>query len=256
MGSFGSPYLDVTTLSVGTLTTQFPLAFLYLHRLLPYSPTQVVLPQEKEGDGLNIYPVLVETLWESSEEEHHLSPSLPLSVPIVSSHSNRDASTQTEEVLSFSLALRQLQEATQVKAQHEWRLALKLEGLAKNYEDQQFRIVQEQEDQLTMMTEQMDTTFREVLSHMNQADSVRLLPWFLSTAAKSGAGPTCSVSEAITSITTSKLEGTTALASMSSPICRVSTSPPVQSLLQTSQGCSGPRWQVDCRGLREHHRLW
>ena len=51
-GSFGSPYLDVTTLLVGTLTTQFPLAWLHLHRLLPYSPTQIVLPYEKEGDGL------------------------------------------------------------------------------------------------------------------------------------------------------------------------------------------------------------
>ena len=43
-GSFSSPYLDVTTLSSGTFTTQFPLALLYLCRLLPYSPTQVILP--------------------------------------------------------------------------------------------------------------------------------------------------------------------------------------------------------------------
>ena len=73
-GSFGSPYLDVTTLSDGTLTIQFPLAQLCLCRLLPYSPTQIVFPWEKEGDGLNIYPVPMETLWESSEEEHHFSP--------------------------------------------------------------------------------------------------------------------------------------------------------------------------------------
>ena len=37
-GSFRSPYLDVTTLSVGTLTAQFPLAWLWLHRLLSHSP--------------------------------------------------------------------------------------------------------------------------------------------------------------------------------------------------------------------------
>ena len=73
-GSFGPPYLDITTLSVGALTTQFPLAWLCLHRLLPYFPTQILLPWEKEGDGLKIYPVLMEILWESSEEEHHLSP--------------------------------------------------------------------------------------------------------------------------------------------------------------------------------------
>ena len=40
---------------------------------------------------------------------------------------------QTKEVLDFSLALRKLQEVTQAKAQLELWLALKLEGLAKNY---------------------------------------------------------------------------------------------------------------------------
>ena len=43
---------------------------------------------------------------------------------------------QTEEALDFSLTLRQLQEVTQAKAQLDWRLALKLEGLSRNYEDQ------------------------------------------------------------------------------------------------------------------------
>ena len=87
-GSFGSPYLDVTTLSAATITTQFPLAKLSLHWLFPCSPTQIILPQEKEGDGLTIYPFLMETLWDNSEEEHHLSPPLPLSVPIIFFHSN------------------------------------------------------------------------------------------------------------------------------------------------------------------------
>ena len=62
-------------------------------------------------------------------------------------------SMQTEEVLNFSLALWQLQEGTQAKAQLEWRLVLKLEWLSKNYEDKQFRMVQEEEDQQTRMTE-------------------------------------------------------------------------------------------------------
>ena len=74
-------------------------------------------------------------------------------------------------------------------------MALKLEGLDKNYEDQQFRMVQEQEDQWTRMAEQMDTTH--------------------------------SVSELLTSITTSELEGPTALASTSSLAGRVSTPAPV-----------------------------
>ena len=158
----------------------------------------------------------METLLESSEEEYHLIPPLPLSVPVISSHWNRDGSTQTKETLSSSHALRQLQEGTQAKAQLEWRLALELEGLAKNYEDQWeglaksfenqwFRLVQGQEDQWSRMAEQMDTTSRGVLSQLSQANSVRLLPWFLSTAAQSGAGPICSVSKALTS----ELQGTT-----------------------------------------------
>ena len=126
---------------------------------------------------------------ESSGEDQHLSSPVPLSVPSTPSHPNRDASLQTEEALSFSAALRQLQAATQAKAQLEWELLLKWEGLARNHEGQQAR-----------MAEHMDTAFREVLSQMNQADLVRLLPCFLSIAANPSAGPICSVSEALTTV--------------------------------------------------------
>ena len=77
------------------------------------------------------------------------------------------------------------------------------------------------------MAEQIDTSIREVLSEMSQANSVRLLPWFLSTAAKPGVGSTHSVDEVLTFFTTPKLEETTALASISSTVLRVSTLPPV-----------------------------
>ena len=124
---------------------------------------------------------------------------------------------QTKEVLDLRLALRQLQKVIHAKAQIEQRLALKLEGLANNYEDQQFRMVQGLEDQWSRMAEHMDTTFQDTLFQMSQANLVRLLPWFLSATTKSGAGPTCSVSEALTSVTTSELEGTTAPASTGQP---------------------------------------
>ena len=129
-------------------------------------------------------------------------------------------------MLGFSLAFRQLQEAIQAEAQLEWGLALEVDGLTKSYEDQWFRMVQKQEDQWTRMVEQMDTTFREVLSQMSQANLVKLLWWFLSATAKSGAGPTHSVNEALTAIITLGLEGTTAPASISSPAHHVSTRPP------------------------------
>ena len=80
-GSFHSPCLDVTSISAGTSTIYFPLALLCLHMLPLYSSTQVILPCKREGYGLKVYPFLLETLWESSEEEHLLSHPVPLSVP-------------------------------------------------------------------------------------------------------------------------------------------------------------------------------
>ena len=61
-GSLGFPFLDVTTLSAGTATTQFPLNWLCLCRLLLYCSIQVVLPQEKEGVRLKVLPFLKEAL--------------------------------------------------------------------------------------------------------------------------------------------------------------------------------------------------
>ena len=103
-------------------------------------------------------------------------------------------------VISFSTALRQLQGATQAKTQLEWELLLKWEGLSRTHKDQQTRVTKEQEDQQARrtkeqedyqarMTKQVDTTFREVLSQMSEANLVRLLPWFLSATANSTAGP-------------------------------------------------------------------
>ena len=218
-GSFGFPYLDITTLSVGTSTTQFPLTQLCLCRLLQYSSTQVILRWEKEGYRLKVIPFLKEALWENSDEDHCLSPFIPLSVPIASFHSHRDAGSQTKEALSFNVPLRQFQAVTQARTQLEWELA------------------RNQEDQLAKMAEQVNTTFKEVLSQISQAHLVRLLPWFLSATTSPGAGPVCSVIEALTTVmqpkadasvynTTWEFKGSTAPASMSSPACQANTPPP------------------------------
>ena len=76
-GSSSFLYLDVTTLSLGTLTIEFPLDQLCLWWMLPYSQTQVVLPCEAEDEELKVYSILQEVLWESSKEDHHLSDPIP-----------------------------------------------------------------------------------------------------------------------------------------------------------------------------------
>ena len=50
--SFGLLYQDVTTLSGGTSSTQFPLDLPCLCRLHSYSTTKVVLPQEEGEEGV------------------------------------------------------------------------------------------------------------------------------------------------------------------------------------------------------------
>ena len=49
-------YLDVSTLSQGTSSAHFPLDWLCLCRLLPFSDTEVVLPQEEGEMGLKVFP--------------------------------------------------------------------------------------------------------------------------------------------------------------------------------------------------------
>ena len=80
-GPFSFLYLYMTTLSGGTSSAQFPMDWLCLCRLHPYSNTKVVLLGEEGEEGLKVYPFFQETLWKSSKEEHQLSILMPLSVP-------------------------------------------------------------------------------------------------------------------------------------------------------------------------------
>ena len=116
-GSFGLPYMDVGTLPEGVSTIQFPLFQLHLHWLLLYSPTQVILPKEKEGNELMVTLIIKEALWDSSVEDHHMSSLVPLSAPAAPPCPNKDESSQTDKGLDLSTALRQLQVITQAKSQ-------------------------------------------------------------------------------------------------------------------------------------------
>ena len=53
-GSSSFLYLDITNYSLGALATQFPLEWLCLQPLLPYSATQVVLQHQEEDKELKV----------------------------------------------------------------------------------------------------------------------------------------------------------------------------------------------------------
>ena len=75
-------YLDVGTFSWDVAFTQFPLDRLHLCQLLPFSESEVLLPHKMGEECLKTYPHLPEFLWDRSEEEHHLSDSISLSIPL------------------------------------------------------------------------------------------------------------------------------------------------------------------------------
>ena len=89
-GSSHLPYLDMNTLSGGTLSAQFPLDWLCLHRLLPFSDTEVVLPWEEGETELKVLPHFLEALWQCSEGEHYLSGLISLSVPLSAPHPHQE----------------------------------------------------------------------------------------------------------------------------------------------------------------------
>ena len=115
----------------GIASTQFPLDRLHFCQLLPFSGSEVLLPCEVGEEGLETYPHLPEFLWDSSDEEHHLSNPSFLSVPLPApplpleegtqtegGGDNHPASTQTEG-LGYHPSLKLLREANQARAQLE-----------------------------------------------------------------------------------------------------------------------------------------
>ena len=199
--------LDITTLSLGALTTQLPLDQL-CPAVAPNSPTQDILPCEAEDKELKVYPILQEILWESSEEDNCLSDPILLLVPPSPFFLHHEENSQTEEGPSLSLALTQLQGVSQARAQLKWELAHEWEGLVKRYEDWQSKLATKHEDQRAVMAtkheecwarmeEEMDATFWEVFSETSSIDSIRLLLWCISTPANPGALPACYLCEAL-----------------------------------------------------------
>ena len=126
-GSSCLPYLEVSTLSEGTSSTQLPLYWLHLHRLLPFSDTEVVLHWEEGEMGLKVFLHFWEALWQSSGEEHNLSDLISLLVPSLASNPHQEEGIQMEEGLSFHPALKLLQDVNQARAQLECELAQEIQ---------------------------------------------------------------------------------------------------------------------------------
>ena len=152
-------YLDMDTFSEGVASAQFPLDRLFLHQLLPFSKSEVLLPSEVGEEGLKTYPHHPEFLWDRSEEEHYLSGPISLSIPLpapalllevctqtkagLDSH---PACTQTEgglgchptstqtEGLGYHPSLKLLWEANQARAQLECELIQETKKLAERCE--------------------------------------------------------------------------------------------------------------------------
>ena len=95
-GMSHSLYQDVGTLSGATSSAQFPLEWLHLHQLIPFTRTEVLLLQEEGEERLEMYPYHPEIMWESLEEEHHLSVSISLFASMSAPPPHLEEGTQTE----------------------------------------------------------------------------------------------------------------------------------------------------------------
>ena len=145
-GMSHSLYLDVGTFSEGVASAQFPLDRLHLCWLLPFSKSEVLLPYEVEEERLETYPHLPEFLWDSLDEEHHLSNPISHSVPPLAPLLPLEECTQTEEELhshpasiqteglGYHSSLKLLWEANQARAQLEYELIQETQELAERCE--------------------------------------------------------------------------------------------------------------------------
>ena len=86
----------MSSLSRGITSAQFPLDSLCLCQLVPFSKTEVLLLIEVGGEGLKMYPHLLEFLWDSLEEDHCLSSPISLSIPLPAPTLLLEVCTQTE----------------------------------------------------------------------------------------------------------------------------------------------------------------
>ena len=185
-------YLDVSTLSGCTSSTQFPLDWLHLCRLLPFSKAEVILPCEEGEMGFKMYPHSQEVLWKSSEEEDYLSDPVLLSIPLSTLLAHQEHGTEMEEELGYHPALQQLQDFNQARVHLECELGQEAQKLAQRYNDHMIKLAKKHEMKWARMTQEGNATIQEVFSVMSLTDSIKLLPLCVSSTV-----PFCYVGEAL-----------------------------------------------------------
>ena len=129
----------------GTSSAQFPLDWLHLCRLLPFSDTEVVCPQEEGEMGLNMFPYFQEALWQSSEEEYHLSNLISLLVPSLAPHPHQEEGNLMEGGLGFHPALKLLQDVNQARGHLECDLDQETQQVAQRYNDRWIKLARRHE---------------------------------------------------------------------------------------------------------------
>ena len=172
-GSFGLLFLDVATLWEGASMASFSLSQLCLYQLLLYSPTQVLLPREgvKAGE-LKAIPITMMALWDSSIEDHHLSPPVSLSVSKTSPYSCRDRGLHTKEGLVFTVALGQLQVAAWVRLHHEQHNQSTLDDeLATELQERRDRMKCQYQGDATKWREELTARQEDLVSSQPQGGS-------------------------------------------------------------------------------------
>ena len=85
----------------------------------------------------------------------------------------------------FHPAPKLLQDTKQARAQQECELVRETWELAQRYDNKQIKQARRHERQQAWMVEHIDATFQEVFSQVSLADSIKLLPWCISSTVPS-----------------------------------------------------------------------
>ena len=195
-------YLYVSTLPGNTSSAQFPLDHLHLWRSLPYSKTKVFFPHEEGEMGFQVYTHTWEVLWKNSKEEHHLSDPVLLLISSSTLLPHLEEGTQTEEEFGYNPALQQLQDFNQARINWNASWVRRLRSYLINMTIVESSWLGNKSRKWPKMTQEGNATFQEVFLRVSLTDSIKLLPWCVSSAI-----PLCYISEALV---TAMLQGESA----------------------------------------------